>query len=90
VLGEFFVRFREPKSARSMSSPKNGRRASPPPTSLLGISSLPVSADRPKMRQQSSKMTDVSVSSVASNIAKLAGNFSKSLGDLKQGPFAVR
>lgn len=69
-----------------MASPKNGRLNN---TSLLANSSLPISQDRPAMKQQSSKMTDVSVSSIASNLGKMAGSFTKSLGNIGQGPFDV-
>lgn len=68
------------------SSSRNGRQTH---TSLLANSSLPISNERPAMKQQSSKMTDVSVSSIASNLGKMAGSFSKSLGNVRQGPFDV-
>jgi hypothetical protein len=76
------------------SSSGNGRheghhRQGLPHNSLLSNSTLPVSTTRPAMKQQSSKMTDVSASSIASNLGKLAGSFSKSLGSIRQGPFDV-
>ena len=57
--------------------------------SLLSKSSLPTFKSSPHLETQSSKVTDNSQTTLGSRLASFAGNVTKSLGNIGEGPFDV-